>query len=85
VHARAQKTRWKEEFVLVGYEIKWTVTYFIYQSNQWIARGILSNHDRDPGAAAAYAAKKAARWVAIAKQAEAQFHAVNEHYRVVVT
>jgi hypothetical protein len=34
---------------------------------------------------AAYAAKQAARWLGIAKWAEAKFATVNEHYRAFVT
>ena len=84
MRARAQQERWREEFVLVGYEMKWTVNYFMHQSNQWIARGIVSDEDQDRGGSA-YAAKQAARWVAIAKQAEREFQRVNEHYRASVT
>jgi hypothetical protein len=64
--------------------MKWTVNHFMYQSNQWIARRIVSAHEQDQGAEA-YAAKQASRWVAIAKQAEGHFQSVNEHYQVVVT
>jgi hypothetical protein len=84
MRARAQKERWREEFVIVGYEMKWTVNHFMYQSNQWVGRGIASDHDQDRGGMA-YAAKQAARWAAIAKQAEVHFQTVNEQYRAIVT
>jgi hypothetical protein len=59
--------------------MKWTVKHFLYQSNQWIERGNAAERG-----GAAYAAKQAARWVDIAKRAEATFETVNEHYRAFV-
>ncbi|KAF8813481.1 hypothetical protein BYT27DRAFT_7084446 [Phlegmacium glaucopus] len=33
--ARAQKNRWKEEHILVGYEMEWSVRYFLYWEKVW--------------------------------------------------
>ena len=47
-----------EEFTLVGYEITWTVNYFLYQADLWKNRGITAK----TLGAVAYAARKVAMW-----------------------
>ena len=32
---QAQRNQWREEFLLVTYEMQWTVRYFIHHSQQW--------------------------------------------------
>jgi len=75
LRARAQKLRWMEEFTLVGYEMGWTVNYFLYQSGLWENRQITAKS----GGAIAYAARKAAMWRAVAGISEKQFRAIKDH------
>ncbi|GLB45147.1 hypothetical protein LshimejAT787_2000520 [Lyophyllum shimeji] len=35
----AQKNRWSEEFIRVGYEMQWTTQFFLYQADLWWTRG----------------------------------------------
>jgi len=35
LQSQAQRNRWREEFLLVTYEMEWAVWYFIYHSQQW--------------------------------------------------
>jgi hypothetical protein len=53
----------------VGYEMTWTVNYFLYQAGLWENRGIIA---KSPGAVA-YAARKAAMWRAVAGISDEQF------------
>jgi hypothetical protein len=78
LRARAQKQRWAEEFTLVGYEMTWTVNYFLHQSAIWEDRG---NTAHKPGAVA-YAAKKAAMWRSMAGISDDLFRAVKSHVNV---
>jgi hypothetical protein len=71
--------RWKEESILTGYEMQWTVKYFDVQSAIWENRGIVAQHDGRDGAAA-YAARKAAVWHSVAGNADTRFKAVNRQY-----
>ena len=36
--ARAQRSRWSEELILVGYEMMWTARYFWNQADLWRSR-----------------------------------------------
>lgn len=67
-----------EEFTLVGYEMTWTVNYFLYQSDLWEIRGITAEK---PGAIA-YAARKAAMWRAVAGISEKQFQVTKNHVKM---
>ena len=79
IRARAQKQRWKEEFILTGYEMQWTVRYFLHQASIWEDRGIVSEHEGHAGAAA-YAHRKVAMWRNVAIAAESRFKEVNKSY-----
>ena len=67
-----------EEFTLVGYEMMWTVNYFLYQCRLWENRGIAAEK---PGAVS-YAARKAAMWRAVAGISEKQFRVIKDHVNV---
>jgi hypothetical protein len=75
LRARAQKQRWMEEFTLVGYEMTWTVNYFLHQSGLWENRGIAAEN---PGAVA-YAVRKAAMWRAMAGISDKFFGLMKDH------
>ena len=38
LRARAQLMRWQEELTLTGYEMQWTVRYFLYMSRKWVLK-----------------------------------------------
>lgn len=67
-----------EEFTLVGYEMTWTVNYFLYQASLWENRGIEAEK---PGAMA-YAARKAAMWRAVAGNSDKQFRVTKNHVNI---
>ena len=68
-----------EEFTLVGYEMQWTVRYFLYQAGIWKDRGVAAGHSGKVGAVA-YAARKAAMWRSMAASSDRQFRIVNDRY-----
>ncbi|KAF8799621.1 hypothetical protein BYT27DRAFT_7227787 [Phlegmacium glaucopus] len=70
LRARAQKNRWKEEQILVGYEMEWSVRYFLYRAKVWEERCNVAA--LSPGAIA-YAARQNARWQQVAVAAESLF------------
>ncbi|KAF8816593.1 hypothetical protein BYT27DRAFT_7076625 [Phlegmacium glaucopus] len=84
LRARAQHHRWKEELILVGYEMGWTVRYYMYQSGIWMERRTVAVAAGDNGAAA-YAARKAAMWMDISATAGAQFQEVSPLYKETIS
>lgn len=72
--------RWNEELTLVGYEMDWTVRYYIRQSEVWKNRKSVAEVMADMGAAV-YAARKAAMWMDMAVDSAGQFLAVNLLYK----
>ncbi|KAF8816556.1 hypothetical protein BYT27DRAFT_7220649 [Phlegmacium glaucopus] len=70
LRARAQKNRWKEEQILVGYEMEWSVRYFLYWAKVW--EECCNVAALSPGAIA-YAARQNARWRQVAAAAESLF------------
>jgi hypothetical protein len=72
LRARAQKQRWKEEFILVAHEMEWTVRYYIHQSQIWKTRRKVSTDMGDNGAAV-YASRKEAMWFDMASKSHSQF------------
>lgn len=76
LRARSQMHRWDEEVKLVGYEMVWTVRYFVHQMEVWDQKRKDAGH---PGAAS-YAARKAAMWCAMARDADQTFSMVNRLY-----
>lgn len=79
LQARAQRDRWREEFTLAGYEMEWTIRYYMHQCVVWRDRGDLASHAKKQGAAA-YASRKTDMWQAMAVAAEKKFLAVNSSY-----
>jgi hypothetical protein len=77
LRARAQKTRWQEELLLVTYEMQWTVRYFIHQTNQWELA--LAYLNITPGAHA-YASRQNMAWYQLACQADTAFRSQNRSY-----
>ncbi|KAF8810353.1 hypothetical protein BYT27DRAFT_7092155 [Phlegmacium glaucopus] len=77
--AQAQKHRWREEFTLVGYEMQWTVKYFMHQAGTWDCWGTISQQTSNRRARA-YAAHKAAMWGALASVSQRRFQQVNKQY-----
>ena len=67
---------WAEEVKLVGYEMVWTICYFAYNKEVWEERRKNAKH---PGPAA-YMARKAAMWYAIATDGDGAFSLVNRSY-----
>jgi hypothetical protein len=76
IRARAQKHRWHEEFTLTGYEMEWTVRYYLYQAKLWVDRGTEAARRNLPGAAA-YASRKVALWQDMSTRAQKTFMSVN--------
>jgi len=78
--------RWKEELILVGHEVEWTVRYFVYQSGVWRDRKSVDEimYAEGPAVyagAAAYAARKEAMWKEMAVSASKQFRVVNSSFK----
>jgi hypothetical protein len=77
LRARAQKNRWNEEYILVGYEMNWVVRFFYHRAKLWETRqtgGIIT------AGAAAYAARQHARWLDIAAAADRKFKSINPNH-----
>jgi len=81
LRARAQKQRWEEELILVGYEMAWTVNYYKHQSAIWIERKVAAFKLGDSGAAA-YSYCKVAMWMDMASNADKEFREVNPSYQL---
>lgn len=77
LRARAQLNRWREEKMLVGYEMQWTVRYFHHQCAMWKSRAILSPESTG---ASAYASRQSAMWYRRACSAEKEFIICNNNY-----
>lgn len=80
LRARAQKQRWSEELILVGYEMSWTVRYYRRQAEIWKQR---STETPVPGPIA-YARRKVDMWGEIAWFAEESFKKKKSTYRPIV-
>jgi hypothetical protein len=79
LRARAQKQRWEEEVTLVGYEMQWTVRFFIHKQEDWERRRTMANDNQATGPAA-YAARKAEMWGWMAQDANYSFIKANSVY-----
>ena len=75
LRARAQRNRWAEEFKLVGYEMQWTVNFFVHRANKWHQRALSAATTIHAGAAA-YAYRQQAMWQAVASAAQSAFEKV---------
>ena len=77
LRARAQHMRWREECILVRYEMEWTVRYFLHKSDLWT----LGDHTNIAAGAVAYAHRQAAMWRDLAHYADQSFKSVNVNYK----
>ena len=73
----AQSNRWKEEFLLVTYEMQWTMQYFIYHSQGWQSAAQSSN---SPSGPLSYANCQHASWHKLAQRADKAFKLTNANY-----
>jgi hypothetical protein len=73
----AQRNRWREEFLLVTYEMQWTVQYFIHQSQWW--QSAMDSKNILPGPLA-YAYRQQAVWQQLALRADTVFRLTNVEY-----
>ena len=78
LRARAQNGRWNEETILVGYEMRWTVRYFLHKAEQWDHLGAGNESSGLAPGPAAYAARKAAMWRWVASKAKKHFVRANK-------
>lgn len=67
--------RWQEEVTLTGYEMQWTVAYFINNSKKW------GEHSGNSAGAKAYACRKKAVWHQLAVKADKTFSLLNDAYK----
>jgi len=81
LRARANRNRWEEELILVGYEMGWSVRYFLHHAAVWEEHG--KGAALSPGAVA-YAARQVARWNQMAASADHVFQVVNARYTSLV-
>ena len=83
LRARAQSGRWNEEAILVGYEMQWTVRYFLQQGERW-DNLVIAEKERGRLSAgpAAYAAHKAAMWRWLALRAKKCFVGVHPNVQL---
>lgn len=74
--------RWKEEFTIVNYEMRWTVNYFIYKAKWWKdSIAMASNPEKTlTDGQIAYGHRQSAQWNSIAVQADKAFAAANVDY-----
>ncbi|KAF8802333.1 hypothetical protein BYT27DRAFT_7112690 [Phlegmacium glaucopus] len=82
LRARAQNNRWNEEHILVGYEMEWSVRYFLNNARVWEGRSDAAAGN--PGAAA-YAARQVTKWRQVAASCDHLFQGINPHYVRLVT
>ena len=80
LRARANKDRWNEEFLLLGYEMEWTVRSYKREANIWRERAARAKENGEPGHAA-YGLRKSALWEDLISLAEERFMAVNVNYK----
>ena len=93
LRARAQLMRWQEEVTLTGYEMQWTVRYFLHMSRKWVLK--FDGHPLAPGGssdtgtgtgtthspgAIAYSNRKHAIWMEIMNKADCTFKRCNPAY-----
>jgi hypothetical protein len=81
--------RWQEEVTLTGYEMQWTVRYFLYMSQKWAytsddgisnTTGTGTTEENLSIGAIAYWSRKHAVWQHIMKKADSIFRRCNPAY-----
>ena len=74
LRARAQSGRWNKEAILVGYEMQWTIRYFLERAKRWEnLESAPKERTKSSTGPAAYAARKAAMWRWLAFKAKQRF------------
>ena len=77
LRARALRNRWKEEHILLSYEMQWTVRNFLKNSEKW--RQGADTTDISSGAKA-YALRQESRWKGMAVQSDKLFKNTSFQY-----
>ena len=77
LHSQPQRNQWREEFLLVTYEMQWTVWYFIHHSQRWQSASESNNTLPGP---LAYANHQSASWYELALRADKAFRSTNANY-----
>ncbi|KAF8804833.1 hypothetical protein BYT27DRAFT_7225176 [Phlegmacium glaucopus] len=83
LRARAQLMRWEEEVTLTGYEMQWTVCYFLFKSLAWAVppgTGTPGPQHQSAGSVA-YARRQQAVWEDIMRKADRTFARFNLAYQ----
>ena len=78
MRARAKKSRWAEEAVLIPMEMEWTVSFFMTKVREW---GELQTGSPTDGPRA-YAFKQSAMWRQLAERATVLFNACRTKYTI---
>jgi hypothetical protein len=68
--------RWQEEVTLIGYEMQWTVRYFLFMSRKWVIPPTGGS-----AGAIAYGRRKQAVWEEQMKKADHIFRTSNPAYQ----
>ena len=77
LRARALKDRWKEEVILLNYEMQWTVRFFKNKSEKWkVAADTLGISS----GAKAYALRQEFRWKGMAMKSDRIFKITSVDY-----
>ena len=77
LRARALRNRWKEEHILLNYEMQWTVRYFKKMSEKW---KLGADAPDIPSGAKAYALRQESRWNRMAVNSDKVFKNTSFHY-----
>ena len=72
LRAKARHDRWKEELLIVRYEMKWTILWFKHQMKEWKDRLRRSVEEKKLGHIA-YAEKQVAMWKMFMREGERGF------------
>lgn len=77
LRARAQKHRWDEEYILLNYEMQWTVRYFKNKSEKW---NVAANYLDITSGAKSYALRQEFRWKRMAVKSDTIFKNTSSDY-----
>ena len=75
--------RWREECIIVRYEMQRTVRFFLHKSTYWTLALSPEGRELSPGAAA-YAHQKVGMWRDLARYADQSFKNVNINYQTIL-
>lgn len=77
LRARALRNRWNEEYILLNYEMEWTVRFFQKKSEYW--KSGADTEDISSGAKA-YARRREAQWKEMAVNSDRIFKSTSSRY-----